>query len=180
MGRMREHETTPLLHPDQVSVQASRLTNGKLQITEYPVRLLLSCCMSVPAYKYCSHNSRIALVVITARLIALRQRCLMKRIFPSTHDYLAIQDLDLADMLSSGTMKADSVLKNGPSVTASSDEHNSQASIAANEEHNLSFSDAIRRYPAAVFWSLFFSLGVIMAVRTIFLSRRTYLMRIGI
>lgn len=62
-------------------------------------------------------------------------------------------------------MKDDSILKDGHAVVASSNEGNSEASIAANEEHNLSFSDAIRRYPTAVFWSLFFSLGVVMAVR---------------
>lgn len=59
----------------------------------------------------------------------------------------------------------DTILKHGAAVTTSSaDDHGSQAVIAADHEHNLSFSEAVRSYPTAVFWSIFFSLGVIMAV----------------
>lgn len=58
-----------------------------------------------------------------------------------------------------------SALKVGPDiVTTSADEHNSQASVAANHEHNLSFHEALSSYPTAIAWSIFFSLGVIMAV----------------
>lgn len=81
---------------------------------------------------------------------------------------------------SDSTLKADSGLKGGPAVIASSAEHNSEASIAAENEHNLSFSEAISRYPAAVFWSLFFSLGVIMAVRLTFVLLRYNLIPTGI
>lgn len=71
-------------------------------------------------------------------------------------------------MLPSGTKRADAVVKDSSGVTGSSEEHETQASIAAEHEENLSFTEAISSYPAAVFWSLFFSLGVIMAVRSSF------------
>lgn len=42
------------------------------------------------------------------------------------------------------------------------DDINAEAIIAREAEHSLSFREAIALYPAAVGWSLFFSLGVIM------------------
>jgi len=33
---------------------------------------------------------------------------------------------------------------------------------ATDNEHNLSFRDAVRLYPKAIGWSMFFSLGIIM------------------
>lgn len=90
-----------------------------------------------------------------------------------------MRDLHTSDMDSlDGSKPGDAIkstdnMKDGPAVTAlSTDEHNSQASIAAHHEHNLSFSEAVRSYPAAVFWSFFFSLGVIMAVRFIHALRK--------
>ena len=47
------------------------------------------------------------------------------------------------------------------------DDHHAEAQLAAEREHSLTFTEAIRTYPTAVAWSLFFSLGVIMAVRVI-------------
>lgn len=68
-----------------------------------------------------------------------------------------------ADMLGTTT---NAVSEDGPAVaTTSTDEQSSQAGVAADHEHNLSFLEAVRSYPAAVAWSVFFSLGVIMAVR---------------
>lgn len=49
-------------------------------------------------------------------------------------------------------------------VSAPADEFNAEARIAADKEHSLSFLEAVQTYPTAVAWSLFFSLGVIMAV----------------
>ena len=47
-------------------------------------------------------------------------------------------------------------------ATASIDDINAEARAAADEEHGHSFWRAARLYPAAVGWSLFFSIGVIM------------------
>ena len=47
-------------------------------------------------------------------------------------------------------------------ATASIDDIQTEARIAADEEHGHSFLKALKLYPAAVGWSLFFSLGVIM------------------
>lgn len=49
-------------------------------------------------------------------------------------------------------------------ATASIDDINSEARTATDEEHEHSFFQAVKLYPAAVGWSLFFSLGVIMLV----------------
>lgn len=57
------------------------------------------------------------------------------------------------------------VQKDGSAVdTASLEDNHAEARIAADREHNLTFRQAIQTYPTAVGWSLFFSLGVIMAV----------------
>ncbi|KAK5269278.1 hypothetical protein LTR40_014198, partial [Exophiala xenobiotica] len=47
-------------------------------------------------------------------------------------------------------------------ATASIDDIQAEARIAADEEHGRGFWEAAKLYPSAVFWSLFFSLGVIM------------------
>jgi hypothetical protein len=47
-------------------------------------------------------------------------------------------------------------------ATASVDELNNEARKAFESEHALKFSDAIKLYPKAVGWALFFSLGVVM------------------
>jgi hypothetical protein len=47
-------------------------------------------------------------------------------------------------------------------ATASIDDINAEARIAADEEHGHSFWQAAKLYPTAVGWSLFFSLGVVM------------------
>ncbi|KAJ9636654.1 hypothetical protein H2204_005254 [Knufia peltigerae] len=47
-------------------------------------------------------------------------------------------------------------------ATASIDDIRAEARIAADEEHGRGFWQSARLYPSAVFWSLFFSLGVIM------------------
>lgn len=61
---------------------------------------------------------------------------------------------------------SDEQSKNGLAVDATSvDDLNAEARIAADKEHNLTFVEAIKTYPTAVAWSVFFSLGVIMAVR---------------
>lgn len=48
-----------------------------------------------------------------------------------------------------------------------------EAQINAAKEHEMTFMQAIKTYPTAVAWALFFSLGVIMAVR------RPYLWKIA-
>lgn len=71
-------------------------------------------------------------------------------------------------MTKSDSMGSTTALKDGPAVTtASANEHNAQADVAANHEHNLSFHEALSSYPTAIAWSIFFSLGVIMAVSSI-------------
>lgn len=47
-------------------------------------------------------------------------------------------------------------------ATKSVDEINAEARIALEAEHALSFADAVKLYPSAVGWALFFSLGIIM------------------
>ena len=47
-------------------------------------------------------------------------------------------------------------------AAASIEDISAEARAAANEEHSHSFWEAVRLYPAAVGWSLFFSIGVIM------------------
>ncbi|KIV88862.1 hypothetical protein, variant 1 [Exophiala mesophila] len=47
-------------------------------------------------------------------------------------------------------------------ATASIDDINAEARVAADEEHGHTFFEAARLYPTAIGWSLFFSLGVIM------------------
>ena len=47
-------------------------------------------------------------------------------------------------------------------ATASVDEINHEARKAFESEHALRFADAIKLYPTAVGWALFFSLGVVM------------------
>lgn len=47
-------------------------------------------------------------------------------------------------------------------ATASVDDINAEARLATDEEHGHTFFEAVRLYPAAIGWSLFFSLGVIM------------------
>lgn len=39
-----------------------------------------------------------------------------------------------------------------------------EARQAIEQEHNLSFTEALKLYPTAVGWSVFFSLGIIMTV----------------
>ena len=57
------------------------------------------------------------------------------------------------------------ISKDGLAVEAASiDDLNAEARVAADKEHNLTFIEAIKSYPTAVAWALFFSLGVIMAV----------------
>jgi len=47
-------------------------------------------------------------------------------------------------------------------ATASIEDINAEACLAADKEHSQSFFEAVKLYPTAVGWSLFFSLGVIM------------------
>jgi hypothetical protein len=47
-------------------------------------------------------------------------------------------------------------------ATASIDDINAEARAAADKEHGHTFWEAVKLYPAAVGWSLFFSVGVIM------------------
>lgn len=47
-------------------------------------------------------------------------------------------------------------------ATASLDDINAEARVAADEEHGHSFWEAFKLYPSAVGWSMFFSIGVIM------------------
>ncbi|KAK5321538.1 hypothetical protein LTR70_004093 [Exophiala xenobiotica] len=57
-----------------------------------------------------------------------------------------------------------STRKDGLAVdSASIDDLNAEARMAADKEHNLTFIEAVKSYPTAVAWALFFSLGVIMA-----------------
>ena len=67
----------------------------------------------------------------------------------------------------------ESATKDGLDInTASVEEINHEARAAADREHNLTFLQAIATYPTAVAWSLFFSLGVIMAVSSLTIRRR--------
>lgn len=50
-------------------------------------------------------------------------------------------------------------------ATASIDEITAEARKAFEDEHALSFGRAVYLYPAAVGWSLFFSLGIVMYER---------------
>jgi hypothetical protein len=47
-------------------------------------------------------------------------------------------------------------------ATASIDDVASEARKAFEDEHALTFGKAVSLYPAAVGWSLFFSLGIVM------------------
>lgn len=47
-------------------------------------------------------------------------------------------------------------------ATASADDIIAEARVAADEERGHGFWQAVRLYPQAVGWSLFFSLGVVM------------------
>ncbi|KAK5051456.1 hypothetical protein LTR84_003108 [Exophiala bonariae] len=47
-------------------------------------------------------------------------------------------------------------------ATASIDDINAEARVAADKEHSHTFFEAVKLYPSAVGWSLYFSLGVIM------------------
>ena len=47
-------------------------------------------------------------------------------------------------------------------ATASVDDINAEARLGADDERSHSFWEAVKLYPSAVGWSLFFSLGVIM------------------
>jgi hypothetical protein len=47
-------------------------------------------------------------------------------------------------------------------ATASIEDINAEARAATDEQHGHGFWEAVRLYPAAVGWSLFFSIGVIM------------------
>ena len=59
--------------------------------------------------------------------------------------------------------KPTTVVKTAASIADEpADELRAEAQIQADVEHSLTFREAIRLYPAACFWSLFFSLGVIM------------------
>jgi hypothetical protein len=51
------------------------------------------------------------------------------------------------------------VLKGGIKVGAVAGE---EARLATAQEHSLTFREAVRLYPKAIGWSLFFSLGIIM------------------
>jgi len=50
-------------------------------------------------------------------------------------------------------------------ATASIDEIHAEARLATQYEKELTFREALRLYPKAVGWSLFFCLGIIMYVR---------------
>jgi SP family general alpha glucoside:H+ symporter-like MFS transporter len=51
-------------------------------------------------------------------------------------------------------------------AAASIDDIQAEAAIAADEEHGRGFWASVKLYPAAVGWSLFFSLGVVMCENT--------------
>ena len=68
-------------------------------------------------------------------------------------------------MTATDVMEDSSTPKGGLAIEATSiDDLNAEARIAADMEHNLTFIEAVRTYPTAVAWAIFFSLGVIMAV----------------
>lgn len=58
-----------------------------------------------------------------------------------------------------GSLKASTTLKGDIHIGAIAGD---SARIANSQEHNLTFLEALKLYPTAVGWSLFFSLGVIM------------------
>lgn len=71
-------------------------------------------------------------------------------------------------MTASHPVEDTSTRKDGLAVKSTSiDDLNAEARMAADKEHNLTFVEAVKSYPTAVAWALFFSLGVIMAVRTL-------------
>lgn len=52
-----------------------------------------------------------------------------------------------------------------PIAATSLEELSPEARVAAEREHDLSFLEAVAKYPTAIAWAMFFSLGVIMYVR---------------
>ncbi len=67
--------------------------------------------------------------------------------------------------LDSEPARGHDILKGGIVVgTIAGDE----ARQATENEHNLSFRDAVRLYPASIGWSVFFSLGIIMTGISLF------------
>ncbi len=52
-------------------------------------------------------------------------------------------------------------------TSASVDHLLADAQAAAEQEHELSVLEAVSKYPSAVAWTVFFSLGVIMCVPTL-------------
>lgn len=49
-----------------------------------------------------------------------------------------------------------------PVAATSLDELSPEARVAAEREHDLTFLEAVAKYPTAIAWAMFFSLGVIM------------------
>jgi hypothetical protein len=49
-------------------------------------------------------------------------------------------------------------------ATTSLEELSPEARVAADREHDLTFLEAVAKYPTAIAWAMFFSLGVIMYV----------------
>ena len=67
-------------------------------------------------------------------------------------------------MAATGTHKDIEINKAGAAeiAAASVEDISNEARKAFEAEHALKFSDAVKLYPAAIGWALFFSLGVIM------------------
>ena len=92
--------------------------------------------------------------------------------FPASHGLSSLQ-LTLilqvirttALMAVTSDMDKDIEIRKDPAsliASASVEDITVKARAAADEEHNHSFWTAVKLYPAAVGWSLFFSIGVIM------------------
>lgn len=68
---------------------------------------------------------------------------------------------DVKDDSFDSDTRGDETLKGGLVIGAIAGE---EARQAIEQEHNMSFTEALKLYPTAVGWSVFFSLGIIMTV----------------
>jgi len=68
---------------------------------------------------------------------------------------------DVKDDSFDSDTRGDETLKSGLVIGAIAGE---EARQAIEQEHNMSFTEALKLYPTAVGWSVFFSLGIIMTV----------------
>lgn len=74
-----------------------------------------------------------------------------------TQQVVTHADANLKSKTSTTTTTSD-----GLAVVAALGNTDAEVRVALETEHSLTFRQAVALYPSAVFWSLFFSMGVIM------------------